>query len=68
MPLEIKSGVTGKMKSMRFFLQKKNIQTGKRCSLENFGTLQYNDSDGDTETTRTIFVHPLYCMATICTI
>lgn len=68
LPLEIKSGVTGKMKSMRFFLQKKNIQTGKRCSLENFGTLQYNDSDGDTEITRTIFVHPLYCMATICTI
>ncbi len=64
-PLEIKSGVTGKMKSLRFFMNKKDIYEGKRCSLENFGVISYEDSEGATPTTRTIYIHPLYCMATV---
>ncbi len=35
-PIEVKSGKTGKMKSMRVFLQQHNSECGIRLSLENF--------------------------------
>ena len=35
-PIEVKSGLTGKMQSMKIFLNEKNIKSGIRCSLENF--------------------------------
>lgn len=40
-PLEVKSGMQGKMQSLRLFLQEKNIDLGTRVSLENFG--QYDN-------------------------
>jgi uncharacterized protein len=36
-PLEVKSGMQGKMQSLRIFLQEKKINSGTRVSLENFG-------------------------------
>jgi uncharacterized protein len=36
-PIEVKSGLQGKMQSLRLFLQEKKIDPGIRISLENFG-------------------------------
>jgi predicted AAA+ superfamily ATPase len=52
-PIEVKSGSTGKMQSLRSFMLEKNNKSGLRLSLENF------DSYGD------IKVIPLYAAVTI---
>ena len=36
MPIEVKSGSTGKMQSMNLFLNERNASKGIRVSLENF--------------------------------
>lgn len=48
-PIEVKSGVSGKMKSLRIFLKKKNLRFGIRTSLENFGILNIKGDCGDPE-------------------
>jgi hypothetical protein len=40
LPLEVKSGTSGKMKSLYQFLSDKNLDMGIRSSLENFGELE----------------------------
>ncbi|HZL10172.1 MAG TPA: AAA family ATPase [Prolixibacteraceae bacterium] len=52
-PVEIKSGYSGKMQSMRLFLKEKNLKRGIRSSLENFGR------DGNIE------IIPLYAISTL---
>lgn len=52
-PVEIKSGYSGKMQSMRLFLKEKNLNRGIRCSLENFRR------DGNIE------LIPLYAVSTL---
>jgi len=52
-PVEIKSGYSGKMQSMRLFMKEKNLKRGIRSSLENFGR------DGNIE------IVPLYAISTI---
>lgn len=37
-PIEIKAGSAGKMRSMHMFLEERNLQRGIRMSLENFST------------------------------
>jgi len=49
-PLEVKSGLQGKMQSLRLFLQEKKIGRGIRVSLENFDRYE------------NIMVLPLYAM------
>ena len=39
LPVEVKSGVRGAMKSLRLFMSEKHVGTGVRVSLENFATL-----------------------------
>lgn len=39
MPMEVKSGVRGSMKSLRLFMAEKHVSMGVRVSLENFTTL-----------------------------
>ena len=36
---EVESGTKGAMQSLRILMEEKNIQTGVRCSLKNFGTM-----------------------------
>lgn len=36
-PIEVKSGLQGKMQSLRLFLQEKKVNQGTRVSMENFG-------------------------------
>jgi predicted AAA+ superfamily ATPase len=52
-PIEIKSGYSGKMQSMRLFMKEKNLSRGIRSSLENFGR------DGNIE------IIPLYAISTL---
>jgi predicted AAA+ superfamily ATPase len=52
-PIEVKSGTTGKMQSMHIFLNEKNLDYGIRTSLENF---KANDK---------IRVYPLYAIGNI---
>lgn len=54
-PIEIKSGTSGKMQSLYVYLREKELPTGIRCSLENFNT--YNQ----------IEVYPLYAIRNIFT-
>lgn len=62
-PLEIKSGVSGKMKSLRLFMNKKNLEVGIRSSLENFGVLKIEDRQDDTSIVeRKIGIIPLYAL------
>lgn len=67
-PVEVKSGVTGKMKSLLLFMRSKHLVGAKRCSLENFGVLEFTDAaDGQSpRTTRRIYIHPLYALSTLC--
>ena len=52
-PIEVKSGTTGKMQSLHLFMNEKQSEYGIRTSLENFG--QYNK----------IRVYPLYAIRQI---
>jgi hypothetical protein len=52
-PIEVKSGVQGKMQSLRLFLQEKKISRGIRVSQENLG--QYEN----------IQVLPLYAVSKV---
>ena len=63
MPIEVKSGVSGKMKSLRLFMQKKNITNAIRASLENFGKLTVKDEANDKE--RQISILPLYAISNL---
>jgi predicted AAA+ superfamily ATPase len=52
-PIEVKSGATGTMQSLRLFMKEKHIQQGVRTSLENFK--RYED----------IEVYPLYAIGNL---
>lgn len=54
-PIEVKSGTSGKMKSLRVFMEKKHISYAIRCSLENFSRLEQDGID----------ILPLYAMSNI---
>jgi predicted AAA+ superfamily ATPase len=52
-PIEVKSGATGTMQSLRLFMKEKRVQRGARVSLENFK--RYEDID----------VYPLYAVGNL---
>lgn len=63
LPIEVKAGTSGKMKSLRVFMNMKNLAAGIRCSLENFGLLEVSDTDKTgQQVNRTIGILPLYAM------
>lgn len=63
-PVEVKSGISGKMKSLHLFMRNKNLTEAFRCSLENFGNLTICDRD-DYETQRYIHIVPLYAISNL---
>ena len=63
MPIEVKSGVSGKMKSLRLFMQKKNITNAIRTSLENFGKIAIKDDVNGEK--RQIRILPLYALSNL---
>lgn len=62
-PIEVKAGISGKMKSLRLFMNKKGLSAGIRSSLENFGILGVTDTDISGQTVkRAIGILPLYAV------
>ncbi len=63
LPIEVKAGTSGKMKSLRYFMNRKGLAAGVRCSLENFGRLEVADTDDAGQPQRrTIGILPLYAV------
>jgi predicted AAA+ superfamily ATPase len=54
-PLEVKAGTSGKMKSLRHFMEKKQLSYAIRSSLENFARLENNGID----------IIPLYALSNL---
>lgn len=64
LPIECKSGTSGKMKSLHYFMKQKHLSYAIRCSLENFALLESNDNqNGDTP--RRIQIIPLYAVSNL---
>ena len=61
LPVEVKAGTSGKMKSLRLFMRKKGIGRAIRTSLENFGVITLSDEGHDSR----IEIIPLYALASI---
>ena len=62
LPLEVKSGVQGGMKSLWDFMRDKKLSQAIRCSLENFGKFDYIDSKADNAV-RHVEIVPLYAIS-----
>ncbi|MDE7466030.1 MAG: AAA family ATPase [Muribaculaceae bacterium] len=63
LPIEVKAGTSGKMKSLRLFMNKKKLTSGIRSSLENFGMLKISDTDDKGKNImRVIGILPLYAI------
>lgn len=63
LPIEVKAGTSGKMKSLRLFMERKGLQRGVRTSLENFGSLQIAFPDNRNAV---IDIIPLYALERLC--
>lgn len=61
LPIEVKAGTQGGMKSLWLFMREKNLHEAIRCSLENFGSLDYTESD--TTDVRHVTIFPLYAIS-----
>ena len=59
LPIEVKSGTSGKMKSLALFMKKKGLTDAIRTSLENFGEICQTDET----TERRIEIVPLYALS-----
>lgn len=62
LPMEVKSGTKGGMKSLWIYMREKKLSDGLRSSLENFGYLEYEDSEVSGEIRR-ISILPLYALS-----
>lgn len=62
-PIEVKSGISGKMKSLRMFMEKKSLKTAIRSSLENFSVIELNGvPENKKEGGSEIAIIPLYAL------
>lgn len=64
LPIECKSGTSGKMKSLHMFMRYKHLTDAIRCSLENFALLESNDKQ-DSGALRRISVIPLFAISNL---
>lgn len=62
LPIEVKSGTQGGMKSLWLFMRDKRLSEAVRCSLENFGSFDYIDKDADNAV-RHVCICPLYAIS-----
>lgn len=61
-PMEVKAGVQGGMKSLWEFMREKNLTHAIRCSLENFGAFDYTDAKAEGAK-RHVTICPLYALS-----
>ena len=64
LPIECKSGTSGKMKSLHLFMRNKHLTHAIRCSLENFAMLESRDNQDD-RTIRRISIIPLFAVSNL---
>ena len=57
LPIEVKAGTQGGMKSLYYYMEQKNVQHAARMSLENFGRIERN--------TFLIDICPLYAVSSL---
>lgn len=62
LPIEVKAGTQGGMKSLWMFMREKHLTDAVRCSLENFGSFGYTDKE-DSDAVRHVRICPLYAMS-----
>ena len=62
LPIEVKSGTQGGMKSLWMFMREKHLTDAVRCSLENFGSFEYIDQE-DHGAIRHVRICPLYAIS-----
>ena len=67
LPIEVKASTKGGMKSLWMFMREKKLTKAIRCSLENFGSFDYADEDGE-EVTRHVEICPLYAISQLDTL
>ncbi len=61
LPIEVKAGSRGGMKSLWIFMREKKLDKAVRCSMENFGNFDYIDNDEDS--VRHVTVCPIYAIS-----
>ena len=61
LPIEVKAGTQGGMKSLWLFMREKKLKNAVRASLENFGVFTYTDTEDKAE--RTVRVCPLFALS-----
>ena len=61
-PIEVKAGTQGGMKSLWLFMRAKKINYALRTSLENFGSFSYTDPL-DNGAVREVDIVPLYALS-----
>lgn len=64
LPIEVKAGTQGGMKSLWIFMREKHLTDAVRCSLENFGSFDYIDKEGH-DAIRHIRICPLYALSSL---
>ena len=64
LPIEVKAGTQGGMKSLWMFMRDKHLKEAVRCSLENFGSFEYVDTE-DNNAIRQVRICPLYAIRKI---
>ena len=64
LPIEVKAGTQGGMKSLWIFMREKHLTEAVRCSLENFGSFEYIDKE-DNNAVRHVRICPLYAISSL---
>lgn len=64
LPIEVKAGMKGGMKSLWIFMREKNLTSAIRCSLENFSRFDYVDTDA-SNAIRKVEICPLYALSNL---
>ena len=64
LPIEIKAGMKGGMKSLWIFMREKKLSSAVRCSLENFNRFEYIDKEASGEV-RNVEICPLYAISNL---
>lgn len=64
LPIEVKAGSKGGMKSLWVFMRDKGLTSAVRCSLENFGRFEYIDSKA-ADAIRKVNICPIYAISNL---
>lgn len=64
LPVEVKAGMKGGMKSLWLFMREKRLTAAVRCSLENFNRFEYVDNEA-SRAVREVEICPIYAISNL---